>query len=382
MTHIPLAKPSMLNFELIASIAPNMHTRKMLGMFAVLAGMLLLQQTCATGDQPTETVWNPVPLNAPIVEDSEATYGLEDLLLRAERSVVKLYGAGGIRGLESYQSGVLIGDGSLILTSWTTVLDVDKVRVVTFDGRRLDAEVLGVDPECELALLKVPNPGLPAFDLKSNNKATPGQRVFAITNLFGIAAGNEACSSQKGVVMAISMLRASLAGKQTVYQGPIIMTDAMTNNPGASGGALIDLRGNLIGLIGKELRDEQNGIWINYALPIDVVKGSMERILTGQTRSASANTKTVENHHDYKTIGISMVPNVLPKTPAFIDRVQSDTPASRAGLMPNDLVLLVSEQRVDSQKSLEKILLTIDRNDSFQMLVQRNNELVRIQIRP
>jgi serine protease Do len=108
----------------------------------------------------------------------------------------------------------------------------------------------------------------------------------------------------------------------------------------------------------------------------------MERILTGQTRSASANTKTVENHHDYKTIGISMVPNVLPKTPAFIDRVQSDTPASRAGLMPNDLVLLVSEQRVDSQKSLEKILLTIDRNDSFPMLVQRNNELVRIQIRP
>lgn len=382
MTHLPIAKPTMLNIAPIAFIAPNMHTRKMLRMLAVLAGMLLLQQTRATGDQPTETAWNPVPFNAPIVQDSEATYRLEDLLLRAERSVVKLYGAGGIRGLESYQSGVLIGDGSLILTSWTTVLDVDKVRVVTFDGRRLDAEVLGVDPECELALLKVPNPGLPAFDLKANNKATPGQRVFAITNLFGIAAGNEACSSQKGVVMAISMLRASLAGKQTVYQGPIIMTDAMTNNPGASGGALIDLRGNLIGLIGKELRDEQNGIWINYALPIDVVKGSMERILTGQTRSASANTKTVENHHDYKTIGISMVPNVLPKTPAFIDRVQSDTPASRAGLMPNDLVLLVSEQRVDSQKSLEKILLTIDRNDSFPMLVQRNNELVRIQIRP
>ena len=146
MTHLPIAKPTMLNIAPIAFIAPNMHTRKMLRMLAVLAGMLLLQQTRATGDQPTETAWNPVPFNAPIVQDSEATYGLEDLLLRAERSVVKLYGAGGIRGLESYQSGVLIGDGSLILTSWTTVLDVDKVRVVTFDGRRLDAEVLGVDP--------------------------------------------------------------------------------------------------------------------------------------------------------------------------------------------------------------------------------------------
>jgi len=391
MNRLPIAIRRMLSIATMlktapiatfASIAPNNRTRKMLRTLVVLAGMLLIEHSRTLADQPTETAGSSFTTAAPIGEESQATGGLEDLLLRAERSVVKLYGAGGIRGLESYQSGVLIGDGSMILTSWTTVLDVDKVRVVTFDGRRLDAEVVGVDPECELALLKVPNPGLPAFALQTNNKATPGQRVFAITNLFGIAAGNEACSSQKGVVMAISMLRASLAGKQTVYQGPIIMTDAMTNNPGASGGALIDLRGNLIGLIGKELRDEQNGIWINYALPIDVVKGSMERILTGQTRSASANTKAVENHHDYKTIGISMVPNVLPKTPAFIDRVQSDTPASRAGLMPNDLVLLVNEQRVDSQKGLEKILTTIDRNDSFPMLVQRNNELVRIQIRP
>jgi serine protease Do len=251
--------------------------------------------------------------------------GLEELLERSERSVVKLYGAGGMRGLESYQSGVMVGDGTMIVTSWTTVLDVDRVRVVTFDGRRLDAEVLGVDPECEIALLKVSNAGLPAFALDAARRVYPGERVFAITNLFGIAAGNESCSSQKGVVMAISQLRPSLAGKQTVYQGPIIVTDAMTNNPGASGGALIDLKGNMVGLIGKELRDEQNGIWVNYALPIEVVKGSMERILTGQTRSASANSKVVENHHELKALGIAMVPDVLPKTPAFIDRVQVES---------------------------------------------------------
>jgi S1-C subfamily serine protease len=308
--------------------------------------------------------------------------GLEELLERSERSVVKLYGAGGMRGLESYQSGVMVGDGTMIVTSWTTVLDVDRVRVVTFDGRRLDAEVLGVDPECEIALLKVSNAGLPAFALDAARRVYPGERVFAITNLFGIAAGNESCSSQKGVVMAISQLRPSLAGKQTVYQGPIIVTDAMTNNPGASGGALIDLKGNMVGLIGKELRDEQNGIWVNYALPIEVVKGSMERILTGQTRSASANSKVVENHHELKALGIAMVPDVLPKTPAFIDRVQVESLAGRAGLLPNDLVLLVNDQRVDSQKAFEKILMTIERNDSFSMLIQRDNALVRIQVRP
>ncbi|MFN9346409.1 MAG: S1C family serine protease [Planctomycetota bacterium] len=306
---------------------------------------------------------------------------LVDLFESAQRSVVKLYGAGGMRGLESYQSGVAIGDGNTILTSWSTVLDVDKVRVVTYDGRRLDAEVIGVEPECELALLRVEDSKLPGFTLDPKLQVRTGQRVFSITNLFGIAAGDEACSYQKGVVMAVANLQSKFSGLRSVYRGKAIVVDVMTNNPGATGGALIDLGGRLVGIIGKELRDEQSGIWINYSLPIDVVAASVERINSGKTRQAAATTPA-KNPHKASDLGLVFIPDVIPKTPAFIDRVRKDSLAEKSGVLPNDLILIVNDQRIDSQKTLEQIFLMIERGDSIQMLIQRGTELVRVQIRP
>ncbi|MFN6127271.1 MAG: S1C family serine protease [Planctomycetota bacterium] len=324
-----------------------------------------------------------LPIGFAAEEDSNSPNRTsEQLVVQSERSIVKLYGAGGARGLESYQTGIVIGDGTLILTSWSTVLDVEKVRVVTFDGRRLDAETLGVDPQCELALLRIPDAGLPGYSLDPEIVPRVGQRVFAISNLFGIAAGNESCSAQKGVIMAIAPLTKRKGSLKTLYQGRVIVVDVMTNNPGAAGGGLIDLSGRLIGVIGKELRDEQAGIWINYALPVDVVKGSVDRILSGQTASNAAVATTVAEPHRLADIGLALIPDVLPKTPAFVDWVREDSTAARAGLQPNDLILLINDVRVDSRKGLERILSTINRADSFQLLVQRGQELIRVQVRP
>lgn len=314
--------------------------------------------------------------------EADATRDFESVLMQAERSVVKLYGAGGVRGLESYQTGVVIGDGSLIVTSWSTVLDVDKVRVVTFDGRRLDATLAGVDLQRELALLKVPDSGLVGMPLDPPAPAKIGQRVFALTNLYGIAAGNEACSAQKGVVMAIAPLTSRRGAMKTLYQGKVLVIDVMTNNPGATGGALIDLKGRLVGIIGKELRDEQAGIWLNYALPADIVKTSVDQMLTGESDNSVNAATAVDQPHRLNDLGLAMIPDVLPKTPAFVDGVKADSIAARAGLQANDLILLVNETRVDSRKALEKLLATINRRDSFTLLVQRGQELVRIQVRP
>ena len=333
---------------------------------AILVVFLLDTRWGMAEDKPSSEV--------PIAQGSLS--GLEELFQNTQRSVVKLYGAGGMRGLESYQSGVVIGDGSTILTSWSTVLDVDKVRVVTYDGRRLDAEMIGVDPECELALLRVENSKLPGFVLDAKSQVRPGQRVFSITNLFGIAAGNEACSYQKGVVMAVSDLQSKYTGLRSVYRGKVIVVDVMTNNPGAAGGALVDLGGRLVGVIGKELRDEQSGIWLNYSIPAEVAAASVERILAGASLALAVNP------HRALDLGMVLIPNVIPKTPAYIDRVRKDSLAARAGIEANDLVLLVNEQRVDSLKSFEQILQTIERGDSFQLLVQRGTELLRVQIRP
>lgn len=314
--------------------------------------------------------------------DPSAVINNESVISTSQEKVVKLYGAGGVRGLESYQSGIIIDNSGYIVTSWSTVLDVNKVRVVTFDGRRLDATVVGMDPQNELAVLKVEDAGLVGFDLATAGAATTGQRVFAISNLFGIAAGNESCSAQKGVIMATTPLTTRRGKIKSLYQGRVYVLDVMTNNPGASGGALVDLKGRLVGIIGKEIRDEQAGVWLNYALPMDVVKASVDRILSGKTSVQESSLKAVAQPHRPSDIGITLIPDVLAKTPPFIDQVREGSAALRCGLQTNDLILLLNDQRVDSRKSLEKMLSTINRADSFYLLVQRGQELIRIHVRP
>lgn len=314
--------------------------------------------------------------------DPSAVINNESVISTSQEKVVKLYGAGGVRGLESYQSGIIIDNSGYIVTSWSTVLDVNKVRVVTFDGRRLDATVVGMDPQNELAVLKVEDAGLVGFDLATAGAATTGQRVFAISNLFGIAAGNESCSAQKGVIMATTPLTTRRGKIKSLYQGRVYVLDVMTNNPGASGGALVDLKGRLVGIIGKEIRDEQAGVWLNYALPMDVVKASVDRILSGKTSVQESSLKAVAQPHRPSDIGITLIPDVLAKTPPFIDQVREGSAALRCGLQTNDLILLLNDQRVDSRKSLERMLSTINRADSFYLLVQRGQELIRIHVRP
>lgn len=306
----------------------------------------------------------------------------DSLTASVQEKVVKLFGAGGARGLESYQTGILVGEQGHILTSWSTVLDVATVRVVTFDGRRLDATIVGVDPANEIALLQVTNAGLVGFDLNADHPIYAGQRVFAVSNLFGIATGSEFCSIQRGVVMAIAPLTQKRGRTKAIYQGKVLILDAMTNNPGAAGGALINIQGQLVGLLGKEVRDEQAGIWVNYALPVDVVKNSMDRILEGNTSTDDNFAKPVENPHSLATLGLTLIPDVLPKTPPYIDEVRGGSIASIAGLQANDLIIMLNQQRIDSRRTLEKNLAAINRADSFELLVQRGQELVKVQIKP
>jgi serine protease Do len=306
----------------------------------------------------------------------------DDLVDRVQQKMVKIFGAGGARGLESYQSGFWIGKEGLILTSWSTVLDVSKLRVVAHDGRKFDAEILSFDPSIELALLKVSDAQIEGFEIDPKSAVRVGQRVFAVSNLFKIATGDEYCSVQKGVIMAISSLTQKRGTTKNMSLGKVYILDVMTNNPGATGGALIDIRGGLIGVIGKESRDASTGIWVNYALPIEVVHASVERMKSGAAFSPTTELAVAEKPHKLNELGMTLIPDVLPKTPVFIDEVRSGSLAELSGLKANDLILLLNDQRIDSRKNFERLLGSLNRADSFELLVQRGQELIRIQVRP
>jgi len=301
-----------------------------------------------------------------------------------QAKLVKIYGAGGPQGLESYQSGFLVSEAGHVVTSWSTVLDVTAIRVVTLDGRKDDAEMIGMDPETEIAVLKMNQVGTEFFNLQELDEPAVGDRVFGMSNLFGIATGDEALSIQRGVIMAIAPLSARRGRLKTLYQGRVLVLDVMTNNPGATGGAVVNLKGNFVGMLGKELRDEQTNIWLNYAIPADVVSSSVRRILEGKTNSPlpSQQRIAVSKPHRLLTLGIALIPDVLPKTPAFVDQVIPKSLAERSGLQANDLVLLLNELRIDSRRAFEESLARIDSADSFTLLVQRGQELIRLDVRP
>lgn len=300
----------------------------------------------------------------------------------AQPKMAKIYGAGGLRGLEPYQSGLVISADGHILTVWSYVLDSDEVTVVLDDGRRFPAEVLGSDPRLEIAILKVDATELPHFELASAVELNPGARVLAFSNVFAVAAGNEPVSVLHGCVSASTKLSARRGAYKTTYQGVAYILDAMTNNPGAAGGALTDRRGQLAGLLGKELRNSQDNTWLNYAIPIRELESSIEQILSGTQRVRSEDTarrRPVESVN-LASLGIVLIPNVVAKTPPYVDRVLRDSPAAEAGLRPDDLVLFVNDQIVNSSKQLRDELEYIDRIDEVRLLVQRDRELLDVSL--
>jgi serine protease Do len=298
--------------------------------------------------------------------------------------IVKIYGAGGLQKLEAYQSGFLISDQGHILTAWSYVLDTDYISVTLHDGRRFEGRLVGADPRHEIAVLKIEADDLPHFNLTEAVELGVGDRVLAFSNLFGVAVGDEAASVLHGCVSAKTDLAARRGAFSTPYTGPVYVLDAMTNNPGAAGGVLTDRRGQIAGFVGKELRNAHNNTWLNYAIPIQQLIGSVDDILAGKTisRTIDESAKRPAQPWTLGLVGVRLVPDVLAKTPPFIDAVRPDSPGGKAGLRPDDLILFVNSVVVSSRASVIDELSLIDRIDPVRLTVQRGQELVEVTLEP
>lgn len=315
---------------------------------------------------------------------AQAETSFAKAIAMVQPKLVKVYGAGGVRGLEAYQSGLLISADGYVLTVWSYVLDSDVVNVTLDDGRKLAAQLVGADPRLEIAVLKIDATELPYFNLDAAIELQPGDRVLAFSNLYGVATGNEPTSVLHGVVSAKTNLAARRGVFQTAYQGEAYVLDAMTNNPGAAGGVLTDRQGRLVGLLGKELRNALNNTWLNYALPIGELVVAVEDIKAGKTRprSADEDVKRPAEAHDVATLGIILVPDILPKTPPFVDRVVRGSAADKAGLKADDLVLFVNGRIASSCRILLDEVRLIDRVDEVRLTVQRDSELHELVLSP
>jgi serine protease Do len=273
----------------------------------------------------------------------------------------------------------LISAEGHVLTVQSYVLDTDDLAVVLDDGRKFTAEVLGVDPVRELAVLKLPieNDSLPHFNLAAAPLAKIGERVLAVSNLFNIAGGDEPVSALQGVVSAISPLDARRGAHQASFRGNVYIVDAAANNPGAAGGALVNWRGELLGLLGKELRSSATGAWLHYAIPVDQFVASVETMEAGRSvADAETNPSTATDPLSLAALGIVLVPDILPRTPPYIDSVVADSAAARAGLRPDDLLVLVEGEPTASCSAVVEQVVRRESFDDVRISVLRDGELV------
>ena len=299
-------------------------------------------------------------------------------IAEVQPKVVKIYGAGGFRGMEPYQSGLLISPDGHVLTVFSYVLDCDYITATLGDGRKFEAGLLGADPRLEVAVLKIDAADLPCFELDRAVAVEAAARVLAFSNMFGVATGNEPASVQHAIVSAKTRLEARRGVFETPYGGPVYVLDAVTNNPGAAGGPLVTRDGQLVGMLGKELRNARNNTWLNYAIPIDELRDSVDRIRTGNSVAGQDQPPEARAARPMSlaTLGIVLVPDVLQRTPPYVDFVRPGTPARAVGIRPDDLVVLLGDRLIQSCKSLQSELEYVDYQDPVRLTVLRGQELL------
>ena len=313
-----------------------------------------------------------------------AASSLADPVAAVQPRIVKIVGAGGLRGLEAYQSGFLISGAGHVLTAWSHVFDADAITVTLDDGRKFSGDLLvGADPVLGIAVVKLPVEDVPYFDLDKAATASNGSRVLAFSNLFGVATGNEPASVQRGVVAAVTNLAARRGVFKTLYAGPVYVVDAVTNNPGAAGGALTDLNGQLLALIGKELRNAQDNTWLNYAVPIGELRSAIDDIQAGKSRPYRGRPEHLaRNPLSLVQRGVVLVPEVVDNTPPFVDAVIPGSVADRAGLLRDDLILFVDSVLVQSLDDVEAECRRIEQGAPVRLTVRRDQQLKVILLAP
>lgn len=298
--------------------------------------------------------------------------------------MVKIYGAGGLRGLHAYSTGFVVSPEGHIVTVWNHVLDAPEVTVVFDIGRRVQARVKIAEPQLDVAVLELTERlrNLPYFDLDQTADVSPGTRVLGFSNMFKVATGDEPVSVLHGVVAAKTNLSARRGVFEIPYDGPVYILDAITNNPGAGGGVVTTYDGKLVGMIGREVRNSETNTWINYAVPISELRDAVKKMISGDyvAREKKPDEETNPRRYQSLDFGVVMVPDVLYRTPAYIDSVEPGSLAEKAGLKPDDLVLFVNDELVHSIRTLEDELGRLEPGDMLTLIVRRGRQLVTAQM--
>jgi serine protease DegQ len=272
---------------------------------------------------------------------------------------------------QSLGSGVIVdAKEGFVLTNNHVIAGADDISVTLSDGRSFDAEVIGTDPDTDLAMVRIPAEELQALPFADSNKLRVGDFVVAVGNPFGL--GQTVTS---GIVSALG--RTGFRGLE--FQN-FIQTDASIN-PGNSGGALINLRGELVGINSAIFTPSGGNVGIGFAIPSAMARYVMDQLASfGEVRRG--------------TLGISVQELTSELAGAFdldngqgvlVAEVAKESAAEKAGLRAGDVIRTIAGYPVRSAQGFhnyegqfpvgESLTLEIIRNQSEKSLKVKVEEL-------
>ena len=268
-------------------------------------------------------------------------------------------------GQQGIGSGVIVSPEGILLTNNHVIEQAGDIAVRLSDGRELRAEVVGTDPETDLAVLRIKADRLPAITLGRSQDLRVGDVVLAIGNPFNVGQTVTA-----GIVSALGRNGLGLSTFESFVQ-----TDAAIN-PGNSGGALVDARGHLVGINTAIYSRSGGSNGIGFAIPTEVAQRVMESLLKdGVVRRGWIGVEPRELTPEFvENFKLPINRGVL------ITGVLQDGPASKGGLKPGDVVTSVAGQPVNSVGQLLNSVAALPPGQPAKVAVQRGNQALELSL--
>jgi len=256
-------------------------------------------------------------------------------------------------------SGVLVSEDGYILTNNHVISEVQNISVGLWDGRFATAEVVGSDPETDLAVLKIDLDGLPAAPLAEEVNVRVGDVVLAIGNAFGLS---------HTVTMGIISATGRNDLRSVLYED-FIQTDAAIN-AGNSGGALINYRGEVIGINTRNLGQAQGAQNIGFAIPITMARDVMQQIIdSGSVRRGWLGAL-------FSDLPLSLqIDGSAARRGIQVRDVTSGGPAWNAGIRQGDILLSIDGVELADARALLLVIAQREPGSRVEFRVHRSDEI-------
>ncbi len=265
----------------------------------------------------------------------------------------------GEREESSLGSGVIMTDGGHVLTNHHVIEEAEAIAVVLADGRALPAEIIGIDPDTDLAVLRVTVDDPPVATLGQSRDLRVGDVVLAIGNPFGVGQ-----TVTQGIVSATGRNRLGINTFEDFIQ-----TDAAIN-PGNSGGALINAHGDLVGINTAIFSRSGGSHGIGFAIPADLARDVMTQIIEQGyvTRGWLGIEVQALNPELARSFELDDPVGVL------VAGVLRDGPAAEAGIRPGDVITHLDGDRVGSPRDALDIIARTAPGEPLPIRIHRPDE--------